>query len=143
MANSSIKIEANKTLDQSLIDSIISIISRKFSIDKPEYVLVINDKLIGGIIIEFDGNKIVLSNEDLVEKNITKNLIIIESSRAISDVEKSTYKKYGISKFGLSDSIDVEYIINDKLIGGIKIRYEDNELDLTIDKLLEEAFSNI
>jgi F0F1-type ATP synthase delta subunit len=143
MANSSITIESGKTIDQSLIDSIISLISRKFNIDKPNFNVVVNKNLVGGIIIEYDGNKIVLSDDELIEKNITKNLVIIESARPISDIEKAKYTKYAHLKFNLPDSIETNYVINNKLIGGIKIRYEDNELDLTIDKVLEEAFSNI
>jgi F0F1-type ATP synthase delta subunit len=144
MKDETLLIESNVELAKSFVDSIAELIGGKFGLKFSVINAQVNSKLIGGILVSFADYKILLT-EDLqnMSSEVIAQKLIIESSRQLSDQEKSSYVQFAKTKLNLSTDIKVESIINSKIIGGIKIRYQDEELDLTIDNILDQAFSKI
>ena len=143
MSNGKITVETNKSIGQSNLNSIKRMIESKFNKVFEGIDESINPNISGGIILKFDENKIVLTIDNINKLSDKNENLSIESERELTEVEKNNYINYAKKRFVLDDSTKVIYFINDDIIAGAKIRYKDEEIDLTLDKILDKAFSKI
>jgi F0F1-type ATP synthase delta subunit len=136
-------IESNKSIGKDNIGAIKSIIEKRFNITVVKIEEIINENIIGGIIININDYKILLVSNEIPVLERGNNNLTIESQRELLPDEKSQYVNFAKNKFSLPEDINVTYTLNNQILAGIKIRYKDEEVDLTLDKILDKAFSKI
>lgn len=138
-----IVVETNKNLGENNLKSIKRIIESKLNINVANIEEIINKNLIGGVIISYKEYKIVINLSEITGSDSVNEQLTIESQRDLSDDERKKYIGYSKAKFSLDDNTKIHYVINDEIIAGVRIRYKDEEIDFTLDKLLDKAFSKI
>ena len=141
MQNISITIEANKDFDSNTVDAISGLISNKLGVNVQKTDVKINEMLKGGVIVTAGEYKFVLPSD--LGPSTNELTLIIESSRELTENERQKYLVYAHREFPSSKDSRVSYIINEKIIAGVRVRYGDEEIDLTLDKILDKAFSKI
>jgi len=140
--NNSIIIESSNKLNAEQVQIIKNFVQQKFKIEIKETIQKTDLNLIGGILVNVDKFKIVISNE-LLNEITNKYQLVIETAREFSEKEKETIINYSLNKFPLSKDVKPIFIINNNISSGLKIRFNNEEIDLTLDKIIQKVFSNI
>lgn len=139
MENNKISIYSKTEIDQKTLNQIKDLLNQKFKISldiqELQKTCIIDEKILGGILLKFNEYTIILPNQD------NESTLTITSSRLLTQAEKERYQEYAKKYYHIQDEITAEYIIKKELVGGIKIKYKDKEIDLTIDSILDKIFS--
>src|SRR3989344_5074074 len=72
---------------------------------------------------------------DELEAQTTGQTVIVESAKTLSDETQATIKSILDIKLGYAP--DVEFFVNPELIGGIRVRINDDLLDFSIQNQVE------
>lgn len=139
MENNQVSIYSKTEIDQKTLNQINDLLNQKFKISfnvqELQKTCIIDKKILGGILLKFNEYTIILPNQD------NESTLTITSSRLLTQEEKERYQEYAKKYYRIQDEITAEYIIKQELVGGIKIKYKDKEIDLTIDSILDKIFS--
>ncbi len=135
MRNNEIKIYSSVKIDDGILNSILNIIKSKFNVSNITYELIVDANIVGGYMIKYDNYTIVLPYIQ------SSDMLVISSARELSEEEKKQYASYAQKHFSLSSDSHAQYLIDTDLVGGIRIRYKDKELDLSLDSILDKIFS--
>jgi F0F1-type ATP synthase delta subunit len=142
MESKTVIIESQTQLTTDILESIVELISHKFNITGLKAQFVLNPELYGGTLITIGDKKIVLAN-NFEFGDMSDARLIVEHKAEIDDLKKTEIREFALQHFNCPKTVEFDFAINPDLIGGIRLRYRDEEIDLTIDKILEKAFSKI
>lgn len=135
MSKDLLKIYTNTELSPVEQEAILAVFKNKFQISDLKSEVIVDKKLAGGYIVKYEEFTLVLP---VLDDNKT---LEIRCARELDAKEKATYSKYAFSRLNIPDSTPTKFMLDTTLVGGIKIKYLDKELDLSLDTLLDQLFS--
>jgi len=140
MANNII-VESEYKLTSETLDSIKSLIGKRLDLDDISIENMVNPKLTGGIIVSINDKKFIISNVDVESEN-SQNVNIISRS-PLTDSQKLKFKGIAAKKFNVKNDVGVTFSVSGEISAGVILRYLNQEVDMTLDSLIDKAFSKI
>jgi len=140
--NNVISVESKVRIINSELDRILISINKTSEVKFTSIVCNTNEKLFGGVIIRFGDKTMVVNDVNLLSKEDTNSLLVQSKNKLDSDSLKKI-QAIAMKRFDLPENVNLINEIKADIISGVRLRYKDEEIDMTMNKIINQIFTSI